>query len=108
MGIFDKIRGKDDNAKKAKPKPDLSDVRSGSSSAAHAPEVPVVIVPVAEPASVPAPKMYTVVAGDTLPKIAEREYGDAQLWRRIYEANRGIIKDPEIIYPGQSLTIPLG
>ena len=107
MGIFDKILGRDD-AKKAKPKADLSDVRSGSSSAAHTPDVPVVIAPVAEPASVRAPKMYTVVAGDTLPKIAEREYGDAQLWRRIYEANRGIIKDPEIIYPGQSLTIPLG
>ena len=51
-------------------------------------------------------KNYTVVAGDSLSKIAKREYGDANAWKRIYEANRDIIKDPDLIYPGQTLKIP--
>ena len=54
----------------------------------------------------PAGKTYTVVKGDSLSKIAQREYGDAQQWTRIFEANRDIIKDPDLIYPGQSLRLP--
>lgn len=54
----------------------------------------------------PAGKTYTVVRGDSLSKIAKREYGDANAWHRIYEANRDTIKDPDLIYPGQSLEIP--
>jgi nucleoid-associated protein YgaU len=49
---------------------------------------------------------YVVVAGDSLSKIAKREYGDMNQWRRIYEANRDQIKDPDLIHPGQKLTIP--
>ena len=49
---------------------------------------------------------YTVQAGDSLSKIAKREYGDANAWNRIYEANRDIIKDPDLIHPGQHLVIP--
>ena len=51
-------------------------------------------------------RTYTVVAGDSLGRIAEREYGDADAWRRIYEANRGTIADPDLIHPGQVLTLP--
>jgi nucleoid-associated protein YgaU len=51
-------------------------------------------------------RSYTVVAGDSLSKIAKREYGDAQKWKQIYEANRDKIKDPDLIYPGQVLNIP--
>jgi nucleoid-associated protein YgaU len=51
-------------------------------------------------------KTYTVMSGDTLSKIAQREYGDASKWRRIYEANKGEIKNPDLIYPGQTFTIP--
>ena len=51
-------------------------------------------------------KQYTVVAGDSLSRIAKREYGDANAWHRIFEANRDIIKDPDLIHPGQNLTIP--
>lgn len=54
----------------------------------------------------PAGKTYTVVKGDSLSKIAKREYGDANAWGRIYEANRDLIKDPDLIYPGQTLKIP--
>jgi nucleoid-associated protein YgaU len=48
-----------------------------------------------------------VVAGDTLWQIAQRFYGDGSLWPTIYEANRAVIgSNPNIIRPGQVLTIP--
>ena len=46
---------------------------------------------------------YTVEAGDSLSKIGEK-YGVS--WNAIYEANRDIIKDPDMIHPGQELKIP--
>ena len=46
---------------------------------------------------------YTVIAGDNLTKIGEK-YGIS--WNAIYEANRDIIKDPDMIHPGQELKIP--
>ena len=49
---------------------------------------------------------YVVVRGDSLSTIASGQYGDAKKWRRIYEANRDLIKDPDLIYPGQRLRIP--
>ena len=42
----------------------------------------------------------------SLSKIAQRIYGDANQWKRIYEANRDQIKDPDLIHPGQRLTLP--
>jgi len=51
-------------------------------------------------------KTYIVVKGDSLSKIAKREYGDANKWRTIYEANKDLIKDPDLIYPGQELKVP--
>ena len=49
---------------------------------------------------------YVVVNGDSLSKIAKLEYGDASKWHRIYEANKDLIKDPDLIYPGQELKVP--
>jgi nucleoid-associated protein YgaU len=46
---------------------------------------------------------YTVVAGDNLSKIGEK-YGIS--WNAIFEANKDIIKDPDMIHPGQELKIP--
>lgn len=66
--------------------PDFSGVKSGSSTTAT--------------------KIYEVVSGDSLSKIAKREYGDAKLWTRIFDANKDILKDPNKIYPGQKLKIP--
>jgi nucleoid-associated protein YgaU len=66
--------------------PDFSNVKSGSSSTAT--------------------KTYVVVSGDSLSKIAKREYGSAKEWKRIFEANKEILKDPDKIYPGQELKIP--
>jgi LysM repeat protein len=53
-----------------------------------------------------APRIYEVVAGDSLSKIAKRFYGDAAKYPRIFEANRDQLKDPNVIQPGQKLKIP--
>jgi nucleoid-associated protein YgaU len=79
-----------------KPKPNFSNVQSGGSSTAPAAPSPT-------PA---APRTYTVVAGDSLSKIAKKLYGDAAQWKRIFEANRDTVKNPDLIHPGQVLTIP--
>ena len=75
-------------------KPDFSNVRGGSSSTAPNDERGT------------SERTYTVVAGDSLSKIANRVYGDAQEWRKIYDANRDIIQDPDLIHPGQTLRLP--
>ena len=49
---------------------------------------------------------YTVKSGDTLSKIARESYGDANQYAKIFEANRPMLKDPDKIYPGQTLRIP--
>ncbi|NND03848.1 MAG: peptidoglycan-binding protein LysM [Acidimicrobiia bacterium] len=51
-------------------------------------------------------KMYTVKKGDTLSQIAKEFYGDAMRYPEIFEANRPMLKDPDLIYPGQVLRIP--
>jgi nucleoid-associated protein YgaU len=53
-------------------------------------------------------KMYTVKKGDNLSKIAEAEYGKgrANEYHRIFEANKPMLKSPDLIYPGQVLRIP--
>jgi nucleoid-associated protein YgaU len=73
--------------------PDFSDVKSGASSTAKE--------------AAPTFKMYTIKSGDSLSKIAKREYGNANDWRRIFEANQDIIKNPDKIFPGQEIKIPL-
>lgn len=49
---------------------------------------------------------YTVVKGDCLWKIASKFYGSGSQYTRIYNANKDKIKNPNLIYPGQVLTIP--
>lgn len=50
---------------------------------------------------------YVIVSGDTLSKIAKRYYGDAMKYPRIFEANREVIQNADLIYPGQKIRIPL-
>lgn len=50
---------------------------------------------------------YTIVSGDTLSKIAKNYYGNAMDYPRIFEANREVIKDPDLIYAGQKIRIPM-
>lgn len=55
----------------------------------------------------PEPLVHEVKRGDTLGKIARFHYGDAKLYTTIFEANRGILDNPNNIDVGQKLTIPL-
>ncbi|NNE69309.1 MAG: peptidoglycan-binding protein LysM [Rhodothermales bacterium] len=57
----------------------------------------------------PAPvqvNYYTIQKGDSLSKVAKAEYGDAMKYKELFEANREVIKDPDLIYPGQVIRIP--
>jgi nucleoid-associated protein YgaU len=49
---------------------------------------------------------HTVVPGDTLSGIALKYYGEASRWPEIYAANKGLIENPSMIYPGQTFVIP--
>ena len=51
-------------------------------------------------------KTYTVKSGDTLGEIAKRELGSANKYMEIFNANRDLLKDPNLIQPGQVLKIP--
>ncbi len=53
-----------------------------------------------------ATQFHEVKKGDTLWKIAEHYYGDGSLFKQIFEANRDILKDPNLIQVGQKLRIP--
>ena len=49
---------------------------------------------------------YTVRPGDTLSAIAQRFYGHAADWPRLYQANRAVVQDPDVIHPGTVLNVP--
>lgn len=57
----------------------------------------------------PAPEatFYTVESGDSLSKIAKAHYGDPMKYQQIFEANKPMLEDPNKIYPGQVLRIPI-
>ncbi len=63
-----------------------------------------------EPESVPEPvsaeRFYEVVSGDTLGAISQKFYGRAGDYMKIFEANRDILDNPDLIKPGQNLKIP--
>ncbi|WP_327284334.1 MULTISPECIES: LysM peptidoglycan-binding domain-containing protein [unclassified Streptomyces] len=72
-------------------------------SAAHK-AVPA--APAAKPMSA-SKRIYTVRSGDSLSAIARRELGNEARWRELYAMNRGVIgSNPELIHPGQVLTLP--
>ena len=54
----------------------------------------------------PEAQFYEVKPGDSLSKIAKHFYGDAMKYMAIFEANQPMLKDPNMIYPGQTLRIP--
>jgi nucleoid-associated protein YgaU len=49
---------------------------------------------------------YIIVAGDNLSRIAKHFYGDPNKYPIIFAANREVIKDANLIYPGQKIRIP--
>ena len=70
------------------------------------------VEPQRETGASPAPteaQTYTVVKGDCLWNIAKKFYGNVSKYSVIYNANRSVIGgNPNLIYPGQVLTIPAG
>jgi LysM repeat protein len=68
-----------------------------------------------KPAPAPAPpppppkpveRIHEVVAGESLSKIALKYYGNGNKYMKIFEANRDILSNPDLIKPGQKLRIP--
>ena len=105
MGLLDKMFDNDKNDDKNRKPADFSDVRSNApKSGANFDDVQGSAS--SAPARTDSARTYTVVAGDSLSKIAKRELGDATKWNAIYEANRDKIKNPDLIHPGQVLTLP--
>ena len=49
---------------------------------------------------------YTVAAGDVLGTISQTVYGTSQSWRKIYDANRDQLADPNQLRVGMVLRIP--
>jgi nucleoid-associated protein YgaU len=90
------------------PKPDFSNVQSGSSTSAAKPASPDFsnVQSGSSTTAAPAEQTYTVVSGDTLSKIAKKFYGNANAWNAIFQANKEQIKNPDLIHPGQVLRIP--
>ncbi|MEN8208524.1 MAG: peptidoglycan-binding protein LysM, partial [Candidatus Fermentibacteria bacterium] len=54
----------------------------------------------------PKIRFYTIKSGDTLSKVAKEFYGNANEYMKIFNENKGVIKDPDSIYPGQVIRIP--
>lgn len=52
------------------------------------------------------PKLIIVQQDEWIYDIARREYGSIFAWRKIYDANKEKISDPDLIYPGQELVLP--
>jgi LysM repeat protein len=94
------------------PPPPAPEPAAPEAAADAAPEVAPAAVeepaPAPEPPPPPAPepavRTYTVVSGDTLWAISERFYGDGNKYQEI--ANASGVSNPDLIYPGQVLTIP--
>lgn len=81
------------------PKPgkaDFSDVKGGASSTEET----------AKESAKAEEQSYTIEKGDTLWKISQRFLGDGAKWKLIHEANKDVIKNPDLIHPGQVIRIP--
>jgi nucleoid-associated protein YgaU len=83
---------------------DAEVVPAAAEQAAPAPEAEPAAPPPPPPPPPPAPRTYTVVSGDTLWAIAERFYGDGNKYPQIAQASG--VANPDLIHPGQVLTIP--
>ena len=75
-----------------------------------APPAGTVTVTVVEPGSaggaVVVGKTYVVQSGDNFSRISRKHYGDAKYWKRIFDANKQVVSDPNLLRPGQKLVIP--
>ncbi|MCK5901883.1 MAG: LysM peptidoglycan-binding domain-containing protein [Cocleimonas sp.] len=51
---------------------------------------------------------YVIQSGDSLWKIAEQFYGNGSKYQQLFEENREVIKNPDLIFEGQKIRIPVG
>lgn len=74
----------------------------------EAPEAlqPIVTAETSSGAAAPSVQAVTVQKGDTLWAISQARYGSGFLYVRVFEANKGDIRNPDLIYPGQIFTLP--
>ena len=88
-------------------KPDFSNVQSSATTTPAAPAKPDFSnVQSSSSTTSAAAQTYTVASGDSLSKIAKKFYGSANAWKQIFDANRDKISNPDMIHPGQVLSIP--
>lgn len=73
---------------------------------ASQPAAAAVEPPPRETSGAPKDTSYTVKSGDCLWNIAKKHLGDGSRWREIYDLNKDKIKNPDLIYPNQTLTLP--
>lgn len=97
--------------KKAPPLPQETAVPVEETAPEAPPAAPAAVSVEAAPEIPPAEvKVHKVwiwqETSDCLWNIAKENYGDPFLWPKIYEANRNLIKDPNVIFPKQRIVIP--
>lgn len=91
---------------------DGGQVKLGGDASAEAMEKAILMagnlegVEAVETPAVEQATFYEIKKGDTLWKIAKEHLGDGNRYPEIFEANREVIKDPDLIYPGQMIRIP--
>lgn len=83
----------------------VKDVNASRLKLPPKPEAPDVAVKAEDVAELDV-EYYEIKSGDTLSKIAKRVYGDAMAYTKIFEANKGVIENPDKIYVGQKIRIP--
>ncbi|MDF1584645.1 MAG: peptidoglycan-binding protein LysM [Methyloprofundus sp.] len=84
---------------KVTPKFQINDVETAAETQTEAD-----IISALEPDNI---EYYIIQSGDSLSKIAKKYYNNAAEYPRIFEANKEVIKNPDLIYPGQKIRIPL-
>ncbi|SHE20876.1 LysM peptidoglycan-binding domain-containing protein [methanotrophic endosymbiont of Bathymodiolus puteoserpentis (Logatchev)] len=97
------MAGNVEGVTKVIPKFQINDVTTDTEEGEEA-TTEVDIVAALEPANI---EYYIIQSGDSLSKIAKKYYNNAAEYPRIFEANKEVIKDPGLIYPGQKIRIPL-
>ncbi|WP_313362416.1 LysM peptidoglycan-binding domain-containing protein [Kocuria sp.] len=93
----------------AAPQPSLPVAVAPAAQAQQAPapqpSLPVTVTPAQPAAPVSQGMTYTVKSGDTLSEIAERHHIVGG-WPALYAANRDVVENPDLIFPGEVLRLP--
>jgi nucleoid-associated protein YgaU len=108
------VAGATDAPAEIAPSPEAVATAQGEAPATPAPEpAPQAEATAPQPAPAPdsapapaAPVSVTVQPGHSLWRIARERYGEGLLYVQVFEANRALIRDPDLIYPGQVFTLP--